>query len=148
MTETFMDTHRHTRNFIDGALALASLQSTWIGRDDAQAFLFSNENTLEEFRKFFHLNMTLEESEEKETFEDNLKEMFGKDGEDRKLSENLLWLFRYNFKEEKRTYRLKDERAILDYLDDKKRGPYFFHTDFFFVEFEEFTVCIMMGNFE
>ena len=67
----------------------------------------------------------------------------------RSITENLIWLLHRRFGDPKEVYTVKDLGKVLDALDGPKgRGPYFFITNFFFAEYEDYTLCFFMGNNE
>ena len=148
MIEGFLKEHHDDIVYLDGLFGMASLTSEYIGRSEVLAYVFPKEDTLEVFRSFFKLRITLT----KEPLGD-LKglfgEWFGMEGTDRKIVENLCWLLERRYGKAKEIYTVKELSKAIERLDGPKgHGPFFFNEDFFFAEFETFTICFFMGNNE
>ncbi len=149
MNEAFTNKYRYDIGFLNGLFALASLTSTYIGRDDVTVYLFPKEDTIEEFRTAFKLRVNVE----KEPMEGDLKsvlgEWYGTEGNDRQITEKLAETVEYRYGTPEAIYSVKDYEKVTDRLEGRKGyAPYYFVSDFFFADFEKFTAFFIMGNNE
>ena len=148
MIEEFLKEHHNDIAYLDGLFGMASLTSAYIGRDEVVAYVLPKEDTPEVFRNFFKLRVTLTKEPLKD-MKEVFREWFGAEGTDLKIVENLCWLLERRYGKPKEVYTVKEFSKAIERLDGPKGyGPFFFHSDFFFAEFETFTACFFMGNNE
>ena len=148
MDKRFLKKHDYKIGFLSGILAIASMTSERIGVDDATVYFLPAEDTLKEFSSFFRLRMELHR-DDCGTLEEIVYDWFGNEGSDKELSDNILFLLKRYVGTPKDVYSVVERKEAIDKLEGPKGyGPFFFISDFFFVEYDEYTLVFFMGNDE
>ena len=131
--------------YISVLFQMASSCSKKIGPSYAIAKCFKTKNIVDDFKKYYEINEEIELKKLNITFNKLLERIFGKN---KGIIDGLLhWINCYSGKP-LNIYTINYNIIESLGLSEKGASPFYFCEDVYFIEFEKFVMCVIIGNDE